>query len=132
MATNNVPTAEQIADSVREHLTSAYICTRVWEAWNVGTMGQDDFIEASETEMGDEIAAAVIERFAQPAMPADSVDAERYRAIRQAAAGEQASEDFVNHMELYGKAHFMDFDNPTPDEFDVAVDHARRRIEAES
>ncbi len=53
-------TQEQIADVVREHLTSAYVCTRVWAAWSVGTMAEDDFEPASETDMADDIAAALI------------------------------------------------------------------------
>src|SRR5690606_8862456 len=81
MTTNNEPTVEQLADIVREHLTAAYVCNRVWEAWSYNTMGPDDFIEASETEMADEIAAAVFERFNQPAMPADALIAEQAREI---------------------------------------------------
>ena len=27
-------------------LSGLYCCTRVWEAWQVGTMTQDDFVEA--------------------------------------------------------------------------------------
>ena len=56
-----VPLTEvQIADVVREHLTSTYVCTRVWEAWSVGTMTEDDFTPASETDMADDIAGALI------------------------------------------------------------------------
>lgn len=65
MTTENLPTAEQIADIVRDHLTAAYVCNRVWEAWSYNTMGPDDFIEASETDMADEIAAAIVERLSQ-------------------------------------------------------------------
>jgi hypothetical protein len=55
-------TREQIADIVREHLTSMYACTRVWEAWSVGTMTEDDFVPAEETDMADDIAAALVAR----------------------------------------------------------------------
>lgn len=64
---------EDIADIVREHLTAAYVCNRVWEAWGVGTMSPEDFIEASETEMADEIAAAIVERYGQPAHPTNTM-----------------------------------------------------------
>jgi hypothetical protein len=60
-------TVEQIADLVRDHLTSVYVCTRVWNAWRVGTMTEDDFIPASEIEMADEIAEAVFALLPAPA-----------------------------------------------------------------
>gem|GEM_PF-5528441 len=59
-------TVEQIANLVRTHLTSIYACTRVWEAWQVGTMTEDDFIPASEIEMADEIAEAVVALLTAP------------------------------------------------------------------
>ena len=36
-----------IADAIG---SSAYDCSRVWSAWNVGTMGQDDFDPIVESE----------------------------------------------------------------------------------
>lgn len=55
-------TKEDIADIVREHLTATYVCTRVWGAWQVGTMSEEDFIDASETELADEIAETIWNR----------------------------------------------------------------------
>lgn len=52
-------TTDRIANIVRDHLTAVYSCTRVWSAWSYGTMGQDDFVEASETELAEEIAEAI-------------------------------------------------------------------------
>lgn len=34
---------EAVGDSIAEALGDAYDCTRVWSAWGVGTMSQDDF-----------------------------------------------------------------------------------------
>lgn len=51
--------AEQIAEIVREHLGDVYHCTRVWSAWDVGTMGEEDFEPARESALADEIAAAI-------------------------------------------------------------------------
>lgn len=65
---------EDIADIVREHLTAVYVCNRTWSAWSYNTMSQDDFVEASETEMADEIAAAIVKRYGQPAQPAASAE----------------------------------------------------------
>lgn len=64
------PSAESISDIVREHLNSVYICTRVWEAWHVGTMTQDDFDPADESMLADEIAADIELAYASP-QPAD-------------------------------------------------------------
>ena len=54
------PTREALAEIVRSHLTSTYHCTRVWEAWHVGTMTEDDFEPASESDMAEEIADAIL------------------------------------------------------------------------
>ena len=62
-------TAERIADTVRDYLGDIFACTRVWEAWQVGTMTQNDFTPADETELADEIATAVAEIYTHPAIP---------------------------------------------------------------
>jgi len=61
---------ERIADTVRDNLGDIFACTRVWEAWQVGTMTQDDFTPADETELADEIATAVAEIYTYPASAA--------------------------------------------------------------
>ena len=53
-------TREALAEIVRSHLTSTYHCTRVWEAWHVGTMTEDDFEPASESDMAEDIADAIL------------------------------------------------------------------------
>jgi len=58
---------ERIADTVRDHLGGIFDCTRVWSAWQVGTMTEDDFTPAGETELADEIATAVAEIYTHPA-----------------------------------------------------------------
>jgi hypothetical protein len=50
---------EKLRDLIASHLTSVYVCTRVWSAWNVGTMGKDDFEEAAETELVEDLATAI-------------------------------------------------------------------------
>ena len=54
------PTREVLAEIVRSHLTSTYHCTRVWTAWHVGTMTEDDFEPASESDMAEDIADAIL------------------------------------------------------------------------
>jgi hypothetical protein len=38
-------------------LGGEYACTRVWEAWQVGTMTQDDFTPMAETEIVGDLLA---------------------------------------------------------------------------
>lgn len=53
-------THTQLHDIIGEHLTSAYVCTRVWDAWNVGTMSRDDFCPLADTDFQDELADAIL------------------------------------------------------------------------
>ena len=76
-------TAERIADTVRDYLGDIFACTRVWEAWQVGTMTQNDFTPADETELADDIATAVAEIYTHPAS-ADVPDAEYIRVLQDA------------------------------------------------
>jgi hypothetical protein len=51
---------EPLRDAIASCLTSVYICNRVWSAWSYGTMSQDDFIEARETEFLDDLVGVVM------------------------------------------------------------------------
>jgi hypothetical protein len=60
---------EAVRAAVAEALGGAYDCTRVWEAWQVGTMGPDDFVFVSTDDYRvAEIADAAIEAM-RPATP---------------------------------------------------------------
>lgn len=91
-------TTERIAEIVRDHLDGIYCCTRVWEAWSVGTMSEDDFVPAAEIEMADEIAAALIAAgigTAKPAQPEDENEVLRQKVktlAREAWAWSKACE----------------------------------------
>lgn len=39
-----------VRDALAQALGDAYDCTRVWSAWNVGTMSQDDFVPVTEDD----------------------------------------------------------------------------------
>ena len=60
MTTINI-TKEQLIDLINDHLTSTYVCMRVWSAWGYGTMSQDDFVDARETDLASDLADAVFE-----------------------------------------------------------------------
>jgi hypothetical protein len=49
------PAASGADAELDEILTLAYACTRVWEAWQYGTMTEEDFTPAAETEIRDEL-----------------------------------------------------------------------------
>ena len=53
---------EKVRDAIAKALGDMiYCCTRVWEAWNVGTMSQGDFVLASEDDgILDELTAAAV------------------------------------------------------------------------
>lgn len=64
-----------LREVIDEHLTSMYVCTRVWEAWNCGTMGESDFIHARETEFTDDLANTLESRLTE-LLAADKREAE--------------------------------------------------------
>jgi hypothetical protein len=41
---------QKLRDAFAQALTGVYVCGRVWEAWQYGTMTEDDFQPASECE----------------------------------------------------------------------------------
>ena len=41
---------QKLRDAFEQDLTDAYVCGRVWSAWQYGTMSEDDFQPASECE----------------------------------------------------------------------------------
>lgn len=63
-------TVEQLADLISEHLSLTWHCTRTWDAWNYGTMTQDDFQRVDESDTPTEIAQAVLELLAVGKAPA--------------------------------------------------------------
>jgi hypothetical protein len=65
---------EALIAALESELGDAYDCTRVWEAWSVGTMSEDDFSPVTERtpEIADAILAALNARAG--AIPDDVVD----------------------------------------------------------
>lgn len=51
---------------IHQHLTCTYVCTRVWEAWNVGMMSQDDFESAADSDLPHELADAILAALSTP------------------------------------------------------------------
>lgn len=56
---------EALREAVAESLRGMYGCGRVWSAWNVGTMREDDFYPAEEcdeciTQVADAVRAAIL------------------------------------------------------------------------
>ena len=57
---------DALIDAIAQGLHGTWHCTRVWEAWHVGTMSQDDFEPVDESETPTEIADAVLVLLAAP------------------------------------------------------------------
>ena len=57
---------DALIDAITQGLHGTWHCTRVWEAWHVGTMSQDDFEPVDESETPTEIADAVLALLAAP------------------------------------------------------------------
>ena len=57
---------EALIDAIAQGLHGTWHCARVWEAWHVGTMSQDDFEPVDESETPTEIADAVLALLAAP------------------------------------------------------------------
>lgn len=72
---------QRLREIIDEHLTAAYACTRVWEAWSVGTMAEDDFVPLRETEFVDDLTAAILAKSVELSNAARDVLAERARQI---------------------------------------------------
>ena len=62
MTADTTELQERIANAVCQALSEgeALQCTRVWEAWQFGTMTDEDFADASDGPLPVEIAAAVL------------------------------------------------------------------------
>lgn len=61
---NKTNLQEAVEEVLEKELYGAYDCTRVWEAWYVGTMSQEDFVPVSNRidEIADAIIAALVNK----------------------------------------------------------------------
>jgi len=51
---------EKLIDLIAEHLSGTYHCMRVWSAWHVGTMSENDFSDVGESDTPTELADAIL------------------------------------------------------------------------
>ena len=54
------PDRQALIDVIAQGLSDTWHCLRVWEAWNVGTMSQDDFEPVDESDTPAELADAIL------------------------------------------------------------------------
>jgi hypothetical protein len=95
---------EAVIAAVTEALGNAYDCQRVWEAWGIGTMGEDDFaLVAEDSDRVAEIADAAIDAMrpaTPPAAPAALAQPEGE------GPGEQEIDAFIHQWwEAFGKGY---------------------------
>ena len=80
---------DALIDAIAQGLHGTWHCTRVWEAWHVGTMSQDDFEPVDESETPTEIADAVLALLAAP----PAAQAEGWISVDERLPGEQGPAD---------------------------------------
>lgn len=51
---------QDLTDIIAEGIRGAYWCDRVWSAWQVGTMSEDDFTPAEDTDLPGDIARSIL------------------------------------------------------------------------
>lgn len=114
MTTNtNAALREKLIDLIAEHLSGTYHCTRVWEAWNVGTMSQDDFEDVGESDTPAELADAILAEISTAAQPPADGALNTIAALRA-----QLAEAQRRIKELETPTMFWDFNNPEYGAFD--------------
>lgn len=96
------------------HFFGVYHCTRVWDAWNVGTLDQGDFEPAGDSGMPRELAQEavdfILDRLASSAaqVPEDARDAARYRWLRdKSATAAQSTPTVLARFPLCDEDHSM-------------------------
>jgi len=65
---------DTLTDKIASMLGGTYHCTRVWNAWNVGTMSQDDFCPVDESDTPREIAEEICSLYKSPPKAAPLTD----------------------------------------------------------
>lgn len=50
-----------VADVIAENTSGVYHCTRVWQAWNIGTMHESDFEPYSESDSPRDLAETIVD-----------------------------------------------------------------------
>jgi len=90
-----VPDKDLLADLIREHMTSVYHCGRVWEAWSVGTMSEDDFSPYAKSDSPDELADAILAMLAAAPQPEVQPQQQDASCDRHYIAGMKAGWNFA-------------------------------------
>jgi hypothetical protein len=86
-------TRQRMRDAVAGALTGLYYCGRVWSAWSVGTMSEDDFSPADEDDnIIENVTAAAIDALGRATAPAPvchapAPTAEMWALVRQISEG---------------------------------------------
>ena len=132
-----------LMDLIAEHLSGTYHCTRIWSAWGVGTMSQDDFEDVGESDTPGEIADAIIDRYAAPQASAEAVDPPLLAAESTAAKDGGDAIDLAAALEqqralkivqdVRATHPFGASDMPTQGEaaFDMACEEIEHRLRTE-
>ena len=94
MTTNtNAALREKLIDMIAEHLSGTYRCLRVWEAWNFGTMSQDDFDDVGESDTPPELADAILAALSTAAQPLTQDEQENQLCMSSASCGQASTNE---------------------------------------
>lgn len=102
-------TRDALVDLIAAGLRGTYHCGRVWEAWSVGTMSQQDFEPVDESDTPGEIADAVLALLAAAAEPVQWGDPRTVGMfVRQLQTIDPAAPIYAAfHAEYQGKSRAM-------------------------
>ncbi|QLB38272.1 hypothetical protein phiGT1_60 [Sulfitobacter phage phiGT1] len=90
MNEQDTQTVERVKAAIAEALGDAYDCTRVWEAWSVGTMTENDFFLVSDDgDRLDDLARAAIAAM----QPDDAAQIRQCKRMIEAGANPQDMRD---------------------------------------
>lgn len=90
---------QTVVDAIKELIADDYACTRVWEAWQVGTMTQEDFMALSETERAEEIYGLIEEHIL---FDLNEIDNKPWRVFRQLAKlAPDCETDYTRYARFY-------------------------------
>lgn len=107
-------TARQaLIDVIAQGLSGTWHCLRVWSAWNVGTMSQDDFSPVDESDTPAELADAVLALLAaapiiQPAPQQEAREPAKLSDEQIKAHGDKASRMMARDLTRFDAACEVD------------------------
>ena len=120
-----LPDRQELIDVITRGLHDTYHCTRVWEAWNVGTMTEEDFGPVGDSDTPAELADAVL------SILASHGQAPATKQVREVSDAMVLAALQMQHPAAYGQYLRHPANGPkTSIRTEAEIDTARRMIAA--